>query len=80
MTTDFPGMRIPSFSAWRTIALAIRSFVDPPIERKSTLATERRGKRRGAHGQLARSHGKAKPGSNDTLTAMLTIRDERIRS
>ena len=40
MTTDFPGMRTPSFSAWRTIAFAIRSLVDPPMERKSTLATE----------------------------------------
>ena len=39
MTTLFPGMSLPSFSAAITMALAILSLTDPPAEKNSTLAT-----------------------------------------
>ena len=40
MTTLFPGMSFPSFSAASTMALAIRSLTEPPAEVYSTFATK----------------------------------------
>lgn len=39
MTTLFPGINFPSFSAASTIAFAILSFTEPPAEKYSTLPT-----------------------------------------
>lgn len=39
MTMLFPGIRVPSFSAASTIAFAILSLTEPPIEVTSTLPT-----------------------------------------
>ena len=53
MTTLFPGMSLPSFSAAITMALAILSLTDPPAEKNSTLATR---KASGAFNQGPRVH------------------------
>lgn len=39
ITTLFPGMSLPSFSAASTMALAILSLTDPPADVYSTLPT-----------------------------------------
>lgn len=39
MMTEYPGIRRPEHSAWVIIRRAIRSLMDPPAEKNSTLAT-----------------------------------------
>ena len=39
ITTLLPGIRVPSFSAASTMALAILSLIEPPADMYSTFAT-----------------------------------------
>jgi hypothetical protein len=39
MMTEYPGIRSPERSAWVIIRRAMRSLMDPPAEKNSTLAT-----------------------------------------